>query len=181
MVEKRNVFNTASLIYFLSFQLFQTDEAFTLSGNKHTHTHTHTHAHTHTHSNCKATHNSKTSRHFFTELRISNLTGKCLKSVKQSAISHHLLGYNCSIDFDHSDILASEAKKFRHPVKESLLIKQNHQVISDKAIWLRHLLIECNCIQACCDGNIEADERYIWLRIALVFKHIFILLIVNFQ
>ena len=149
-----------------------------------THTHTHPHTHTHTHTHIVIARLLIIVKHpvaFFTELRISNLTGKCLKSVKQSAVSHHLLGYNCSIDFDHSDILASEAKKFRHPVKESLLIKQNHQVISDKAIWLRHLLIECNCIQACCDGNIEADERYIWLRIALVFKHILILLIVNFQ
>ena len=38
---------------------------------------------------------------------ISNLTGKCLKCVKQSAVSDHLLECNCSIDFDHFNILAS--------------------------------------------------------------------------
>ena len=70
---------------------------------------------------------------------ISNLTGKCLKCVKQSAVSDHLLECNCSIDFDHFDILASDANKFRLLIKESLLIKrdrspveQNRQVISIK-------------------------------------------------
>ena len=38
---------------------------------------------------------------------ISNLTGKPLKCVKQSAVSDHLLECNCSIDFDHFDILVS--------------------------------------------------------------------------
>ena len=51
---------------------------------------------------------------------ISNLTGKYLKSVKHSAVDH-LLEYNCSIDFDHFDILASDANKFRLLIKESLL------------------------------------------------------------
>ena len=41
---------------------------------------------------------------------ISNLIGKRLKSVKQSAVSDHLLECNCSIDFDHFDILASETQ-----------------------------------------------------------------------
>ena len=54
---------------------------------------------------------------------ISNLTGKHLKSVKQSAVSDDLLECNCSIDFDHFDILASDANKFRTPIKESLMIK----------------------------------------------------------
>ena len=43
---------------------------------------------------------------------ISNLTGKHLKSVKQSSASDHLLEFNCSIDFDHFDILAPNANKF---------------------------------------------------------------------
>ena len=42
-------------------------------------------------------------------MAISNLTEKCLKNVKQSAISDHLLDCNCSIDFNHFDILASDA------------------------------------------------------------------------
>ena len=56
---------------------------------------------------------------------ISNLTGKCLKCVKQSAVSDHLLECNCTIDFDHFDILASDANKFRLLIKESLLIKRD--------------------------------------------------------
>ena len=51
---------------------------------------------------------------------ISNLTGKLLKSVKQSPVSDHLIEPNCSIDFDHFDILASDANKFRLLIKESL-------------------------------------------------------------
>ena len=54
---------------------------------------------------------------------ISNLTGKRLKSVKQSAESDHLLECNCSTDFDHFAILAFDANKFRLLIKESLLIK----------------------------------------------------------
>ena len=54
---------------------------------------------------------------------ISNLTGKRLKSVKQSAVSDQLFECNCSIDFDHFDILASDANSFRVLIKESLLIK----------------------------------------------------------
>ena len=56
---------------------------------------------------------------------ISNLSGKCLKGVKQSAVSDHLLECNCLIDFDHFDILASDGKKFRLLIKESLLIKRD--------------------------------------------------------
>ena len=38
MAEEIHVFNITSLIYLLAFQLFQTDEAFTVDGHKHTHT-----------------------------------------------------------------------------------------------------------------------------------------------
>ena len=80
-------------------------------------------------SNCKVTYYSKTYRHFFARaaehMGISNLTGKHLKCVKQSAVSDHLLECNCSIDFDHFDILASDANKFRLLIKESLLIKRD--------------------------------------------------------
>ena len=55
---------------------------------------------------------------------ISNLTGKYLKSVKQSAVSDHLLECNCLIDFDHFNILDADANKFRLLIKESLLIKR---------------------------------------------------------
>ena len=86
-------------------------------------------------SNWKVTYYGKTFRHFFTRaaehMGISNLTGKRLKCVKQSAVSDHLLECNCSIDFhfsfptDHFDILASDANKFRLLIKENLLIKRD--------------------------------------------------------
>ena len=56
---------------------------------------------------------------------ISSLTGKRLKCVKQSAGSDHLFECNCSVDFDHFDILASDANKFRLLIKEILLIKRD--------------------------------------------------------
>ena len=78
--------------------------------------------------NCKVTYYGKAYRHFLTRaaehMGISNLTGKRLKCVKQSAVSDRLLECNCSIDFDHFDILASDANRFRLLIKESLLIKR---------------------------------------------------------
>ena len=88
-------------------------------------------------SNCKVTYYGKTYRHFFTRaaehMGISNLTGKRLKCVKQSAVSAHLLECNCSIDLDHFDILASDANRFRLLVKKNLLIK-HHQPQLNKTI-----------------------------------------------
>ena len=66
---------------------------------------------------------------FFTiaaeHMGISNLIGKRLKSVKQSAISDKLLECNCSIDLNHFDILSSDANKFRLLIKERLLVKRD--------------------------------------------------------
>ena len=80
-------------------------------------------------SNCKVTYYGKRYHHFFNRapehMGISNLTGKRLKSVKQSAVFDHLLECNCSIDFDHFDVLASDANKFRLLIKESLLMKRD--------------------------------------------------------
>ena len=56
-------------------------------------------------------------------MSISNLTGKHLKCVKQLAVSGHLLECNCSVGFDHFDVLASDVNKFRLLITESLLIK----------------------------------------------------------
>ena len=56
---------------------------------------------------------------------ISSLTEKCLKCVKQSVVSDHLLECDCSIDFDHFNILASNANKFSLLSKEILLIKRD--------------------------------------------------------
>ena len=69
----------------------------------------------------------KTYQHFFTRaaehMGISNL--KCLKCVKQSAVSDHLIECNCLIDLDHFDILAFDANKFRLLIKKTLLIKRD--------------------------------------------------------
>ena len=56
---------------------------------------------------------------------ISNLTGKRVKNVKESAVSDYLLQCNCTIDFDYFDILSSETNSFRLLIKESLLIKRD--------------------------------------------------------
>ena len=60
----------------------------------------------------------------------SNLTGKRLKNIKYSAVSDHLLQCNCTIDFDHFDILATDVSKFNLLVKESLLIKCDNPVLN---------------------------------------------------
>ena len=64
-------------------------------------------------SNCNVTYYRKTFRHFYTRMvehmGISNLTGKCLKNVKQSTISDHLLQCNYTINFDNFEILAAES------------------------------------------------------------------------
>ena len=78
-------------------------------------------------SNCKVTYYGKTFRHFYTRaaehMGISNLTGKRLKNVKQSAIFDHLLQCNCTINFDDFSILATDCNKFKLLLRESLSIK----------------------------------------------------------
>ena len=61
---------------------------------------------------------------------VSNLTGKRLKNVKDTAVSSHLFQRNCTIDFDHFDILATDISKFNLLVKESLLIKRSNSALS---------------------------------------------------
>ena len=85
-------------------------------------------------SSCNATYYGKTYRHFFTraaeDIGISNLTGKRVKNVKESAVSDHLLQYNCAIDFDHFDVLVSDTNSFRLLIQESLLIKRDKPVLN---------------------------------------------------
>ena len=85
-------------------------------------------------SNCKVTYYGKTFRHFYTRaaehMGISNLTGKRLKTVMQSAISDHLLQCNCTINFDDFDILATESNKFKLLLRESLLIKHDKPILN---------------------------------------------------
>ena len=79
-------------------------------------------------SNVKVTYHGKTFRHFYT--RISNLTGKCLKNLKQSAISDHLLQCNCAINFDDFSILATDCNKFKLLLRENLLIKRDKPILN---------------------------------------------------
>ena len=85
-------------------------------------------------SNCNVTYYGKTYRHFFTRaaehMGISNLTEKRLKSVKESAISDHLLQCDCAINFEDFDVLASDTNNFRLLIKESLLIKRDKPVLN---------------------------------------------------
>ena len=85
-------------------------------------------------SNCNVTYYGKTFRHFYTKavehMGISNLTGKRLKNVKQSAISDHLLQCNCTINFDNFDILAAESNKFKLLLRESLLMKHDKPILN---------------------------------------------------
>ena len=74
-------------------------------------------------SSCNATYYDKTYRHFFTRAAehtgISNLIGKRVENVKESAVSGHLLQCDCTTDFDHFDILASGTNNFRLLITES--------------------------------------------------------------
>ena len=85
-------------------------------------------------SSCNATYYDKTYRYFFTRaaehMGISNLTSKRVKNVKESAVFDHLLQCNCTIDFDHFDVLASETNSFRIIIKESSLIKRDKPVLN---------------------------------------------------
>ena len=65
---------------------------------------------------------------------VPNLAGKRLKSIKDSAVSDHLLQCNCTINFDHFDILATDVSKFNFLVKESLLIKRGNPVLNRTTI-----------------------------------------------
>ena len=51
-------------------------------------------------------------------MAISNLTGIRDKNVKESQVSDDLLQCNCTIDFDHFDIVAFDANIFRLLINE---------------------------------------------------------------
>ena len=51
-----------------------------------------------------------------------------VKNIKDSTVSNNLLQCNCTIDFDHFDILATNVSKFNLLVNESLLIKRDNPV-----------------------------------------------------
>ena len=86
-------------------------------------------------SNCKLTYYGKTFRHFYTRaaeyMGISNLTGKRLKSVMQSAMSEHLLQCNCTINFEDFDILAAKCNKFKLLQKQLGIFKKLGKAYQD--------------------------------------------------
>ena len=61
---------------------------------------------------------------------VSNPTRKRLKKIKDLAFSDHLLQCNCTIDFDHFNILAPDVSKCNLLMKESLLIKSDNPVLN---------------------------------------------------
>ena len=85
-------------------------------------------------SNWNVTSYEKTFRHFYTRaaehMGISNLRGKPLKSIRQSAISDHLLQWNCTINFDNFDILAGESNKLKLLLRDRLLIKRDKSILN---------------------------------------------------
>ena len=74
-------------------------------------------------SNCNVTCYGKAFHHIYTRVAehmgISDLTGKHLKNIKQSAMSDHLLQCNCMINFDNFDVLPAESNKFKLLLRES--------------------------------------------------------------
>ena len=60
---------------------------------------------------------------------ISNLTGKRLKNVKQSATFDHILQCNCTLNFDNFNILVAESNKFKLLLRESPLIKRDKSIL----------------------------------------------------
>ena len=85
-------------------------------------------------SSCGGTYYGKTYRLFLKRaakhIGISNLTGKRVKNVKESAVSDYLLQYNCTIDFHQFDIIGSGTNSFRLLIKDSLLIKRDKPVLN---------------------------------------------------
>ena len=64
----------------------------------------------------------------------SNLTEKCIKNTKESAIADHLLQCDSPTNFDEFDTSGSDSNKFKVLVKESLLIKRDNPVLNRATI-----------------------------------------------
>ena len=62
-------------------------------------------------------------------VNVSNLTGKWLKNIKDSAVSRHLLQCKYTSDCD-LDILSIDASKCNPLGKESLLIEHDNPVLN---------------------------------------------------
>ena len=62
-------------------------------------------------------------------MNVSNLTGKRLKNIKDSALSHHLLQCKYTFDCD-CEIFSIDASKCNLLGKESLLIEHDNPVLN---------------------------------------------------
>ena len=63
-------------------------------------------------------------------MRISHLTNKRLKNVKQSAISDHTLTCDCNINFNDFTILSKDSNDINLFIKESLLIACDEPILN---------------------------------------------------
>ena len=90
---------------------------------------------------CNAIYYGKTKHYFYIRaaehMGISHLTNKCLKNVKQSAISDHLLTCDCNINFDDFTILSKDSNNINLLIKESLLISHDKPILN-KTVPSRH-------------------------------------------
>ena len=83
---------------------------------------------------CNAIYYGKTKCHFYVRaaehMGISHLTNKCIKNIKQSAISDHLLTCDCNINFDDFTILSKDSNNINLLIKESLLISRDKPILN---------------------------------------------------
>ena len=61
---------------------------------------------------------------------ISHLTNKRLKNVEQSAISDHVLTWECNIKFHDFTILSKDSNNINLLIKESLLIARDKPILN---------------------------------------------------
>ena len=61
---------------------------------------------------------------------ISNLTGRRVKSLKESTVFDHQLQCDCTTDFDHFDILVSGTNSFKIAIKQSFLTEPDKPVLN---------------------------------------------------
>ena len=83
---------------------------------------------------CNATYYGQNQRHVFARasehLDITPLVGKCVKTLKKSAIFDHMLLDGRKASFDNFSILLKESNPFQLQLKESLLISREKPILN---------------------------------------------------
>ena len=83
---------------------------------------------------CNAIYYGKTKRHFYVRaaehMRVSHLTNKRLKNVKQSAISDHVLTFDCNISINGFTILSKDSNNINLLIKESVSISCDKPILN---------------------------------------------------